>query len=149
MRRSWLSTSYLTNEKGVTDIIVYAWGIAISLCVFVLFFISSSFVRQALEVQRIAGGELRDSMRIHNGLTPGTQSFIIRELERRGFDGDKITVTGTPAGANFGTELTASVSYVYDFPIISMLDSAFPNLIGYRPIIIRSEQHAYALGVVR
>jgi hypothetical protein len=138
----------LTNEKGVSQVIIMIFGIVLFSCVGLVAMETSKFVITASELNDMSDSILRDSMRIHNGLTPATRTFIEKELERKGFDMSHISITGTPSAVPFGTDMVGTIQYDYSLPTFNFINSAIPT-ITVTSVPLKSEIHVYALGVVR
>ncbi len=146
-RNSALMTPLL-NERGSSQIIAYAAcaGIIFAL---VLFGVEvSKYVATVSAQSNLADSIMRDSMRIHNGLTPQTVSYLTDRFQTKGYNLSRLSITGTPAGMPFGSELEGQIRYDYQLPIFTLINSFYPSVtVSTTPIV--SNVHVYALGVVR
>lgn len=143
------SKDIITNEKGAAaDIAVFAVfiGLCVSLVAFAMFV--GEYLASYRVMTTVSDSILKDSMQVNNGLTPVMESYVLDELERRGFERSKIKIQATPSAVPFGTEMEASIEYSYEHPIVRLTEMLYPDIeIGN--ITIRTSFKTYALGVVR
>jgi len=138
----------IRNERGSGQII--SWSAAVGILLFVILFALevSRFIITASEQNDLSDSIMRDSMRVHNGLTPATISLLNSKFAAKGFDTGRLSISGTPAAVPFGTEMQGTIVYDYHLPLFSLANSFFPSItVSTQPI--RTEVYALALGVIR
>lgn len=138
----------LLDERGTSQIIATMACMGIILLLILFSTETAKFIVTASEQNDLTDSVLHDSLRINNGLTPGTESFLRSAFVEKGFESSRLTITGTPAGVPFGTEVQGQITYEYHMPIFSLMNSFYPN-VTVDSMIIRTNAHAYAMGIIR
>ncbi|MEK5394012.1 hypothetical protein NSQ59_27310 [Margalitia sp. FSL K6-0131] len=142
-----LMKNCLKNETGQIDSVVtflYCFGVIVVFFCFVL--AGVKYIHYSTELNYVADNTVKDAMQMNGGLTPELETFVQDELRRKGFDLNKVRITGTQKGeVNFGEQMEATLRYEYSLPYPTTL-LGNPNSIN-TPII--APVYPISLEVVR
>jgi len=117
--------SFLANRRGSGEAISFIFVLAVLLLVVLNMLPPALDVIRYLNLTRVHRETLL-RMEIAGGLTPDIEQRAIQSLIDLGFDSNGITITGTPAVANYGDTVELQIRYTYTYR-----DYAFRHFLIY------------------